>query len=86
MTPPYERDLIAKIFDEFGDAEWARHEATPFARVAFHVHQHYLERFVETGDRALDAGGWCRALHGGARETRRPRDRGRHLARAARAE
>ena len=53
---PYDADLIAGIFDEYGDAEWARHEATPFARVAFHVHRHYLERFVQPGDRVLDIG------------------------------
>src|SRR5262245_43204039 len=44
------------MFDEYGDAEWARHEATPFARAAFHVHRHYLERFVRSGDRVLDIG------------------------------
>lgn len=56
MSPPYDRDLIARIFDEFGDAEWARHETTPIAQVAFHVHKHYLERFVHTGDRVLEVG------------------------------
>jgi SAM-dependent methyltransferase len=54
--PPYDADLIAGMFDEYGDAEWARHEATPSARVAFHVHRHYLERFVRRGDRVLDVG------------------------------
>ena len=44
------------MFDKYGDAEWARHEETPFARVAFHVHRHYLERFVRPGDRVLDIG------------------------------
>jgi SAM-dependent methyltransferase len=53
---PYDADLIAGLFDTYGDAEWARHEATPFARVAFHVHHHYLERFVHPGDRVLDIG------------------------------
>lgn len=54
--PPYDADLIAGMFDEYGDAEWARHETTPFARVAFHVHRHYLERFIHSGDHVLDVG------------------------------
>ena len=56
MSSRYDRDVIARIFDEYGDEEWARHESTPFARVAFHVHRHYLERFVASGDRVLEIG------------------------------
>ncbi|HEU4353956.1 MAG TPA: class I SAM-dependent methyltransferase [Actinomycetota bacterium] len=56
MTVPYDRALIARFFDEYGDAEWARHETSPFARVAFHVHRHHLERFVRRGDRVLEVG------------------------------
>jgi SAM-dependent methyltransferase len=52
----YDRDMIARIFDEYGDEEWARHETTPFARVAFHVHRHYLDRFVTDGERVLEIG------------------------------
>lgn len=54
--PPYDADLIARNFDEYGEAEWNRHEATPFARVAFHVHRHYLERFIRSQDHVLDIG------------------------------
>jgi SAM-dependent methyltransferase len=56
VTTPYDRELIARIFDAYGDSEWARHEATPFGRVSFHVHRHYLERFVRAGDRVLEIG------------------------------
>ncbi len=56
VRPPYDRDVIARIFDEYGDEEWARHETTPFARVAFHVHKHYLGRFVAAGERVLEIG------------------------------
>lgn len=56
MADRYDADLIARIFDEYGDAEWARHETTPFARVAFHVHRHFLERFVRPDDRVLEVG------------------------------
>ena len=54
--PPYDADLIARMFDEYGEAEWARHEASPSARVALHVHRHYLQRFIRSGDHVLDIG------------------------------
>ncbi|HEX9124579.1 MAG TPA: methyltransferase domain-containing protein [Actinomycetota bacterium] len=56
MAEPFDSDAIARIFDEYGDAEWSRHETSPFARVSFHVHRHYLERFVRPGDRVLEVG------------------------------
>jgi len=56
MSEPFDREVIAKIFDEYGDAEWDRHEASPFARVSFHVHRHYLERFVQPSDQVLEVG------------------------------
>lgn len=56
MTSPYDRSLISDVFDAYGDAEWSRHEASPFARVSFHVHRHYLTRFVRPGDRVLEVG------------------------------
>jgi len=54
--PPYDSDVIARIFDEYGDEEWARHETSPFARVAFHVHRWYLERFITPGMHVLEIG------------------------------
>jgi SAM-dependent methyltransferase len=56
VTEPYDRSLIARIFDEYGDAEWERHERSPFGRVGFHIHLHYLQRFVQPGDRVLEVG------------------------------
>src|SRR5512139_3626277 len=56
MTESFEREVIARIFDGYGDAEWERHEASPSARVGFHVHKHYLERFVRPGSRVLEVG------------------------------
>jgi len=56
MGDPFDREVIAGIFDEYGDAEWSRHETSPIARVSFHVHRHYLERFVRPGHRVLEVG------------------------------
>ena len=39
-----------------GDAEWSRHEASPSSRASFHIHRHYLQRFVRAGDRVLEVG------------------------------
>jgi tRNA G46 methylase TrmB len=56
MPQPFDAAAIAQIFDEFGDAEWDRHDVSPFARVGFHVHRHYLERFVSSRARVLEIG------------------------------
>ncbi|MDP9331034.1 MAG: methyltransferase domain-containing protein [Actinomycetota bacterium] len=56
MTEPFDRELIARIFDEYGDAEWTRHESTPLRRVSFHDHRYYLRRFVRAGDRVFEVG------------------------------
>jgi len=56
MAQPCDRETIARVFDEYADAEWSRHETSPFARVSFHVHRHYLRRFVRPGDRVLEVG------------------------------
>jgi SAM-dependent methyltransferase len=56
MAAAFDREVIARIFDEYGDAEWARHDASPMDRVSFHIHRHYLGRFVQPGDRVLEVG------------------------------
>jgi len=56
MTGTFDPRSIASIFDEYGDAEWSRHEVHPFDRVSFHIHRHHLERFVRSDDRVLEVG------------------------------
>jgi SAM-dependent methyltransferase len=56
MVPPFDREIIARLFDNYGDAEWDRHEATPSARVSLHLHRHYLERLIRPMDRVLEVG------------------------------
>jgi 2-polyprenyl-3-methyl-5-hydroxy-6-metoxy-1,4-benzoquinol methylase len=56
VAAPYDREAIARAFDEWGDREWSRHEEAPRSRVAFHIHNHYLRRFVTAGDRVLEVG------------------------------
>ena len=56
MDLSYDRDQTAKAYDEFGDKEWERHETSPFNRVSFRVHRHYLTQFIHHGDRVLEVG------------------------------
>jgi ubiquinone/menaquinone biosynthesis C-methylase UbiE len=53
---PYDRALVAALYDEYGNQEWERHETSPFNRVSFHVHRHYLTQFIHHGDRVLEVG------------------------------
>lgn len=56
MGLSYDRDLIARAFDAYGDQEWERHETFPFNRVSFHIHRHYLTEFIRSNDRVLEVG------------------------------
>jgi SAM-dependent methyltransferase len=52
----YDRALVSALYDEYGDQEWERHETTPFGRVSFHIHRHYLTEFIRGGDQVLEVG------------------------------
>ena len=56
MGPEYDRERTARVFDEYGDREWSRHEESPSGRVAFHIHRHYLREYVHAGDHVLEVG------------------------------
>jgi SAM-dependent methyltransferase len=56
MTGCFDPGHVAAFFDEYGELEWDRHEATPASRVAFAVHLTFLDEFVRAGDLVLDAG------------------------------
>jgi SAM-dependent methyltransferase len=53
---PYDPGYIARFYDEYGDREWNRFDATPMDRVNLEVHVRLLRDFVGPGDRVLDAG------------------------------
>jgi ubiquinone/menaquinone biosynthesis C-methylase UbiE len=52
----YNAKTIAAYFDAYGEKEWKRLELTPRDQVSFHIHKHYLEKFLKAGDRVLEAG------------------------------
>jgi SAM-dependent methyltransferase len=47
---------VAAFFDQYGSAEWERHETSAAGRVGFAVHTDLLAEFVRPGDLVLDAG------------------------------
>ncbi len=52
----YDPDMIEEHFDNRGEDEWERLDKTPHGRVQFHIHQHYLQKYIEKGDRVLEIG------------------------------
>src|ERR1700722_7283473 len=51
-----DRDQMREFYDELGEAEWTRLEATPRGRVSFEVHRRFLSQFVSPSDRVLEIG------------------------------
>lgn len=51
-----DRDRMREFYDELGEAEWTRLEATPRGRVSFEVHRRFLSRFVAEGHQVLEIG------------------------------
>ena len=56
MGIPYDSDYIARFFDDYGEREWERFDASPMDRVNVEVHLRLLREFIRPGDRVLDAG------------------------------
>jgi SAM-dependent methyltransferase len=52
----YDPEAMAAFYDAYGEREWTRFEdgRTPLSSIA--THTAYLDKFVEPGDRVLDAG------------------------------
>ena len=48
--------LIEGFFDEEPHLEWERLDRTPKGKVQFHIHQHYLVKYIKNGDRVLEIG------------------------------
>lgn len=52
----FDSDYTAKFYDAYGDLEWDRLEVTPYGRLQATMHADFIERYVRSGDRVLDAG------------------------------
>src|SRR5436305_7468765 len=49
-------ERAAEYYDEYGDQEWNRFETGRTPAAGYDIHVRFLERFVEPGQRVLDAG------------------------------
>jgi len=56
MNGLYDAQYISEFYDDYGVTEWDRLLKTPADRVSLHIHKHYLEKYLEPGDRVLEAG------------------------------
>lgn len=52
----YDAAYIRQFYDQYGEREWERLQGAPARLVNFHIHRHFLDRFVAAGDRVLEAG------------------------------
>ncbi|MHA1908788.1 MAG: class I SAM-dependent methyltransferase [Candidatus Thorarchaeota archaeon] len=49
--------MIEGHFDNVqGEREWGRLDSDPHGKVQFHIHQHYLKKYIKKGDRVLEIG------------------------------
>jgi ubiquinone/menaquinone biosynthesis C-methylase UbiE len=51
-----DRERMRAFYDNLGEDEWSRLEATPRGRVSFAVHRKFLERYLKSGDHVLEVG------------------------------
>lgn len=54
--PKYNPDIIKNHFDKPTDDEWGRLDRDPIGKVQFHIHNHYLQKYIKKGDRVLEIG------------------------------
>lgn len=52
----YDSAKVEAYFDEYGDKEWHRLTNEPAGLVSFHIHQHYLKKYIKTNDSVLELG------------------------------
>ena len=56
MTAMYDPRYTKAFYDAYGLAEWSRLEATAYGRLQAIIHTDFLERYLRSGYRVLDAG------------------------------
>jgi SAM-dependent methyltransferase len=52
----YDPTAVARTFDEYGEREWDRFDASVHERVSFELHRGFLVDHVRSGDRVLEIG------------------------------
>ena len=54
--PKYNPEIIESHFENPDQDEWNRLDKTPIGKVQFHIHNHYLQKYIKKGDRVLEIG------------------------------
>jgi 2-polyprenyl-3-methyl-5-hydroxy-6-metoxy-1,4-benzoquinol methylase len=52
----YDSKIIEGHFNKDTELEWTRLDSTPKGKVQFHIHQHYLQKYIKKGNRVLEIG------------------------------
>ena len=52
----YDRDWLRSYYDEYGEREWERWDASPVEQVKLEVHLYYLRKYLTADDRILEIG------------------------------
>jgi len=52
----YDPNIITRHFDNEEHDEWSRLDKNPIGKTQFHIHNHYLHKYVRKGDRVLEIG------------------------------
>ncbi|MFW9786343.1 MAG: class I SAM-dependent methyltransferase [Candidatus Thorarchaeota archaeon] len=52
----YDSNLIEGHFDKDPTKEWERLDNSPKGKVQFHIHQHYLQKYIKRDSRVLEVG------------------------------
>ena len=56
MSLEYDPSVVRTLYNSFGEKEWTRLTKNPAARVSFHIHRHYLQKYVNSNDSVLEVG------------------------------
>jgi SAM-dependent methyltransferase len=52
----YDARYTKNFYNAYGALEWARLEVTPYGRLQAIIHEDFIKRYIQPGDRVLDAG------------------------------
>ncbi len=56
MSDRYDSSIIERHFDNDPQSEWERMLNSPRNRVSFHIHKHYMCKYIKSGDTVFEIG------------------------------
>lgn len=52
----YNQEHIKQYYNAYGEREWERMVSSPANEVSFHIHKHYLNKYISKEDKVLELG------------------------------